>query len=568
MVYDLKTYKKIVSEAMHSTPLAEFNKIPFLVIDTGTDYICSTVRLSSKGSQKNTSKLYDFSFTFNSIAISESNVWRIELFQHLNGNIYERQHLDYGKILSPEDLKDFLLILYKSSDMEETQYQIWDISIYANEGKVCELKEIKSLAINKSLDKTKIPFYRFSNNMRGYGNERWFYTNGTEYSENELKLSLCEWNTIFGSFTNSLWNIENIYSDENELPYNSGEIIWNSEKKCLWKCPLGHRWASNVNELTTGNIYRSYCPVCREKIPQFTYNSDDKRAQYVYGKVLNAFSEYETTDIDAVIDSLEEEMAELQEMQSMGILWYDHARMQDSVSFYFTYPNGKHGDIDKYICEKYGLVSQIGEFVFQALISTDHYEKIELLSESYADNKLLSGYENDEISSFLSKHNVMHRLSYLASMAHVFQMPTNKHLLIDRNMTIYRTSIREKRTEIYNALAGENKTTRRWTSEQLLFHIIKGIYPDAIFQFKSKWLGHQSLDIFVPSKNFGIEYQGLQHYQPVDLFGGEEQFKERQRLDERKRMLCKENGVKLIEWKYTSEVTEENVKKILEIHSI
>lgn len=568
MVYDLKTYKKIVSEAMHSSQLAEFNKIPFLVIDTGTDYICSTVRLSSKGSQKNASKLYDFSFTFNSIAISESNVWRIELFQHLNGNIYERQHLDYGKILSPEDLKDFLLILYKSSDMEETQYQIWDISIYANEGKVCELKKIKSLAINKSLDKTKIPFYRFSNNMRGYGNERWVYTNGTEYSENELKLSLCEWNTIFRPFTNSLWNIENIYSDENKLPYNSGEIIWNSEKKCLWKCPLGHRWTSTVNELTTGNIYRSYCPVCREKIPQFTYNSDDKRAQYVYGKVLNAFSEYETTDIDAVIDSLEEEIAELQEMQSMGILWYDHARMQDSVSFYFTYPNGKHGDIDKYICEKYGLVSQIGEFVFQALISTDHYEKIELLSESYADNKLLSGYENDEISSFLSKHSVMHRLSYLASMAHVFQMPTNKHLLIDRNMTIYRTFIREKRTEIYNALAGENKTTRRWTSEQLLFHIIKGIYPDAIFQFKSKWLGHQSLDIFVPSKNFGIEYQGLQHYQPVDLFGGKEQFKERQRLDERKRMLCKENGVKLIEWKYTSEVTEENVKKILEIHSI
>ena len=45
----------------------------------------------------------------------------------------------------------------------------------------------------------------------------------------------------------------------------------------------------------------------------------------------------------------------------------------------------------------------------------------------------------------------------------------------------------------------------------------------------------------------GLEYQGAQHDKPVEFFGGQKAFEENLKRDERKRQLCKENGVKLIE---------------------
>lgn len=48
-----------------------------------------------------------------------------------------------------------------------------------------------------------------------------------------------------------------------------------------------------------------------------------------------------------------------------------------------------------------------------------------------------------------------------------------------------------------------------------------------------------------------IEYQGKQHYQPTDIWGGKISFKESQQRDERKRNYCKKNKIKLIEIPYT-----------------
>lgn len=44
---------------------------------------------------------------------------------------------------------------------------------------------------------------------------------------------------------------------------------------------------------------------------------------------------------------------------------------------------------------------------------------------------------------------------------------------------------------------------------------------------------------FFPNKNIGIEYQGIQHQRPVDIFGGEEGFKYRQELDKKKKIMSK-----------------------------
>lgn len=53
-------------------------------------------------------------------------------------------------------------------------------------------------------------------------------------------------------------------------------------------------------------------------------------------------------------------------------------------------------------------------------------------------------------------------------------------------------------------------------------------------------------DIFIPSLNILIEYQGKQHYNPVNFFGGEEQFLKQKQNDLMKKEFCFNNNLKLI----------------------
>lgn len=47
-----------------------------------------------------------------------------------------------------------------------------------------------------------------------------------------------------------------------------------------------------------------------------------------------------------------------------------------------------------------------------------------------------------------------------------------------------------------------------------------------------------------------VEFDGMQHYEPVDFFGGEEGFKERKRNDKIKNKYCKKNNIPLIRIPY------------------
>lgn len=56
--------------------------------------------------------------------------------------------------------------------------------------------------------------------------------------------------------------------------------------------------------------------------------------------------------------------------------------------------------------------------------------------------------------------------------------------------------------------------------------------------------------------NILIEYQGQQHYKPVEYFGGIEQFKIQQQHDQIKRQWAKDNNYREIEIKYNQNIHE------------
>ena len=78
--------------------------------------------------------------------------------------------------------------------------------------------------------------------------------------------------------------------------------------------------------------------------------------------------------------------------------------------------------------------------------------------------------------------------------------------------------------------------------------------------------GQLSYDFSIPDEKFGyilIEYNGIQHYEANDFFGGEEQFKKQKEHDKRKHDYAKKHGYKLITVKYTYD-TYESVEEYLD----
>ena len=126
-----------------------------------------------------------------------------------------------------------------------------------------------------------------------------------------------------------------------------------------------------------------------------------------------------------------------------------------------------------------------------------------------------------------------------------------------------RANWRLARTKIRTKLTAEGVIKPKWKHELSLFHAVRRLYPDTLYQYRPDWLGRQSLDLYIPSLRTAIEYQGIQHYLPVEFFGGEDALSQRRDLDRVKKELCAANSVQLIEWPYSLDPTEKNVSKML-----
>lgn len=75
-------------------------------------------------------------------------------------------------------------------------------------------------------------------------------------------------------------------------------------------------------------------------------------------------------------------------------------------------------------------------------------------------------------------------------------------------------------------------------------------------------------DFYLPDYHLLIEFQGIQHYEPVDYFGGEESLKYVQRNDVFKKALAREVKVKMIEFNYRQlkYLSEEEFEKLVLKH--
>lgn len=70
-------------------------------------------------------------------------------------------------------------------------------------------------------------------------------------------------------------------------------------------------------------------------------------------------------------------------------------------------------------------------------------------------------------------------------------------------------------------------------------------------------------DFYIPSINTAIEYQGIQHFEPVEYFGGEEEYQSTLLRDKIKKEYCNDNNITLLTINYNENI-ENELKTLLQ----
>ena len=114
------------------------------------------------------------------------------------------------------------------------------------------------------------------------------------------------------------------------------------------------------------------------------------------------------------------------------------------------------------------------------------------------------------------------------------------------------------------------KPLNRWKSEELVYKTVKDLYKEheVIYQYKPYFLatdkGNMSYDVYICGLKIAIEYQGKQHFEPIDYFGGKEKFEKQKARDLLKERLSIENGIKLVYINYWDNITPDIIRTRIE----
>jgi len=108
---------------------------------------------------------------------------------------------------------------------------------------------------------------------------------------------------------------------------------------------------------------------------------------------------------------------------------------------------------------------------------------------------------------------------------------------------------------------GFKKIGEAWTSETILYYIIQSLFPNKTIlrHYRPEFLKGLELDIFIEELNIAVEYQGIQHYQPVKHWGGQETFEKLKERDNKKKTTCSSLGIPIIYFNYNEELSNNYV---------
>lgn len=92
------------------------------------------------------------------------------------------------------------------------------------------------------------------------------------------------------------------------------------------------------------------------------------------------------------------------------------------------------------------------------------------------------------------------------------------------------------------------KCVKQSKMEKLTENFLRDANIDFIKEHSFNWLKNKNnlrLDFYLPKYNIAIECQGVQHFKPIDYFGGDKFFEYQHYLDTMKKKLCDEHNISI-----------------------
>jgi len=132
-----------------------------------------------------------------------------------------------------------------------------------------------------------------------------------------------------------------------------------------------------------------------------------------------------------------------------------------------------------------------------------------------------------------------------------YKHSTKKVKIICKNHGIFEqtahTHLRGAGCPICKSSRGENEVRLFLENNNVEFE------PQKTFE-DCKNLNYLPFDFYLPEYNMCIEYDGMQHFKPIQFFGGEKALKLTKDHDKIKSKYCKDNNIKLLRIKYNENV--------------
>lgn len=110
---------------------------------------------------------------------------------------------------------------------------------------------------------------------------------------------------------------------------------------------------------------------------------------------------------------------------------------------------------------------------------------------------------------------------------------------------------------------------QQWENERRMIELVTSIFPNKdIEKHNRTQLEGLEIDCYLPEYKLGFEYNGLQHYQWVEVFHKtEEEFKAQQLRDIKKNQIASEKGIKIVTIRYDELLTKDLIEgKIKEVY--
>jgi Zn finger protein HypA/HybF involved in hydrogenase expression len=209
----------------------------------------------------------------------------------------------------------------------------------------------------------------------------------------------------------------------------------------------------------------------------------------------------------------------------------------------------KHGD--KY---DYSKVDYIDATTKVVIICPEHGEFLQPPNshlQGYGCRKCW-GHYNMTQNEFIEKANMEHNNLYNYSNVDYENMDNKVEIICTKHGSFYKSP--------YKHLIGEGcpfcKTSK---GEVKIKKILDDSQIDYIYQKYFPECKHKALlyfDFYLPTHNMCIEYDGLQHFEPIDFFGGKKAFEEYKIKDQIKTTFCQENNIKLLRINYSNNIEE------------